>query len=471
MLFNSVAFLVFLPSVVLLYYLLPQKFRWLLLLLCSYLFYAWWRVEYLPLILLSTVVDYWAARKIHRSERTPIRRLWLAISMCVNLGVLAFFKYLILFLPEKDPMLLTIYMVDHPILGVIVHGLYFAIPVGISFYTFQTMSYTLDVYYGKTEPEDHPGYFALFVSFFPQLVAGPIERFSHLMPQLKTKQFITYERMSKAFKLLIFGFFLKICIADNLAPIVDQVYEDPLKFDLLSRWLGTLAFGFQIYTDFAGYTLIAQGAACMLGIDLMDNFRTPYLSSSISEFWKRWHISLSTWFRDYLYLPLGGNRVKTYRWIFNILLVFAVSGFWHGANWTFMIWGCIHGMLYLLERFVWGKPKADSSKLSALFHGIRTFILVNFAWIFFRSASAMDASNHISSLFESAGEGILEIQPYLYLLIALFLFAEFWLYNSRIDVRLNKVRTSVRWAVYAFMLFAVTAWGGVANHPFIYFQF
>lgn len=397
--------------------------------------------------------------------------MWLALSMIVNLGVLAFFKYLILFLPEKDPMLLTIYMVDNPILGVIVHGLYFAIPVGISFYTFQTMSYTLDVYYGKTKPEHHPGYFALFVSFFPQLVAGPIERFNHLMPQLKAKQFISYERLSKAFKLLLFGFFLKICIADNLAPLVDQIYDSPENFGLLSRWLGTLAFGFQIYTDFAGYTLIAQGAAFMLGIELMDNFRTPYLSRSISEFWKRWHISLSTWFRDYLYLPLGGNRVHAGRWILNIMLVFAISGFWHGANWTFMIWGCIHGLLYLLERFVWGKPNDQSSLGQSVVHGIRTFILVNFAWIFFRSASASAAWDHMGSLFHEAGSQSLEVQPFIFLLIGLFLISEIWLYNNRIDSRLKALRTPVRWSLYAFMIFAITAWGGVANHPFIYFQF
>jgi len=470
-LFNSIAFLIFLPLVVLLYYLLPVKYRWILLLGASYVFYAWWKIEYLALIVLSTVVDYTAAQKIHLETRILVKRLWLGLSLSANLGVLFVFKYLLLFLPVKDPMMLTIYSVDHPLLGALIYGIYFTIPVGISFYTFQTMSYTLDVYHGRAHPEKHLGKFALFVSFFPQLVAGPIERFNHLMPQLNGNYRANYDRFSRAFKLLLWGFFMKICIADNLSPIVDQVYADPTSFDTLSRWLGTLGFGFQIYADFAGYTLIAQGAALLLGIELMDNFKTPYLSTSISEFWKRWHISLSTWFRDYVYRPLGGNRVNYGRWIFNILLVFCVSGFWHGANWTFLIWGGIHGLLYLLERFVWGKPKEHSTEFVRLIHGLRTFVFVNIAWVFFRGDSAANVMQHFQSLIQPTGEQAIQFEAQGLILFAIFIFSELWLYNSRIDTRLSNIPTPIRWAIYAFLLFAISAWGGVANHPFIYFQF
>lgn len=471
MLFNSVAFLIFLPAVVILYYLLPVRYRWVLLLAASYTFYAWWKVEYLLLIVFSTVLDFAVAQQLFKEVRRSARLFWLSISLASNLGLLVVFKYLLLFLPDKDPMMLTIYSVDYPILGTLIYGVYFAIPVGISFYTFQTMSYTLDVYHGRTTPESHLGKFAVFVSFFPQLVAGPIERFSHLQPQLRGHFTPNYRRMSRAFKLILWGFFLKICIADNLGPIVDQVYGNPLDYNLVSRWLGTLAFGFQIYADFAGYTLIAQGAALLLGIELMDNFRTPYLSMSISEFWKRWHISLSTWFRDYLYLPLGGNRVSAGRWIFNILLVFCLSGFWHGANWTFLIWGAIHGLLYLLERFVWGKPREESSWFRKIFAGLRTFVMVNIAWVFFRGDSVNSVLNHFETLFSASGSNIIEIPWSLIVIITCFLISEVLLYNGRIDNKLEHIPLVTRWMIYAFLLYAITAWGGIANHPFIYFQF
>ncbi|MCB9245297.1 MAG: MBOAT family protein [Flavobacteriales bacterium] len=378
---------------------------------------------------------------------------------------------MILFLPDKDPMLLTIYRVDHPLLGILAYGIYFAIPVGISFYTFQTLSYTLDVYHGRVSPEYNLGKFALFVSFFPQLVAGPIERFSHLMPQLRSAVAFRYANFSRAFRLMLFGFFLKICIADNFSGLVDAVYADPRNFDLFSRWLATLGFSFQIYTDFAGYTLVAQGAALCLGVELMDNFRTPYLSTSISEFWKRWHISLSTWFRDYLYLPLGGNRVSRLRWVVNILLVFAISGFWHGANWTFLIWGCIHGGLYLLERFVWGKPGAEAGPIVRFAHGLRTFVLVQVAWVFFRADTTPHAMEHLHLLFASPGPEQLAVKGVWIVLFAAFVLSELWLYRSRFDRAVADWHPLVRWSLYAFLLYAITALGGVANHPFIYFQF
>jgi alginate O-acetyltransferase complex protein AlgI len=470
-LFNSVAFLIFLPLVVVLYYICPARYRWLLLLPASYIFYGWWKVEFLVLILFSTTVDYIISQKLFISTNPLKRKLYVGLSLISNLGLLFIFKYLILFVEPLEPMRLNIYSADNPIAGTILYGVFYAIPVGISFYTFQTLSYTLDVYYKRIEPEKHFGKFALFVSFFPQLVAGPIERFSHLMPQLKANHKPDYKNFSNAFRLMLYGFFIKICIADNLAPLVDAVYENPKDYNLGSMWFGTLGFGYQIYADFAGYSLIAQGAALCLGIRLMDNFRTPYWAKGISEFWQRWHISLSTWFRDYLYFPLGGNRVSKVRWIWNIMLVFAVSGFWHGANWTFIVWGLIHGSLYLIERFIIKPGKLNSSKLRTTFSWLFTFVGVQLAWIYFRSDTLALAGNHFTNLWNTLGEGQLDFSGPFLLMIGLFIFSEIWLFNKRIDTALDKVPPMLRWLIYIVLIWCISAWGGVVNHPFIYFQF
>jgi D-alanyl-lipoteichoic acid acyltransferase DltB (MBOAT superfamily) len=419
------------------------------------------------------------------------------LSLISNLGLLFVFKYLKLFLPDIDAMQANIYTVDHPIQGLLVQGIYFSIPVGISFYTFQTLSYTIDVYFRRVEPETHLGKFALFVTFFPQLVAGPIERFSRLMPQLKLEHSATYENFKNAFRLMLYGFFIKLCIADNLAPLVDQVYANPGNFARLDAWLGTLAFGFQIYADFAGYSLIAQGAALCLGIHLMDNFRTPYLSTSIGEFWSRWHISLSTWFRDYLYIPLGGNRVKVFRWGVNIMLVFIISGFWHGANYTFLIWGGIHGLLYLIERvsqsvakrlFALSNPsplaqilcsalkflpgtEGKSTLANKLVRGLLIFVAVNLAWVFFRIDSMDQVGTHFTALWSSAGTQTLDLTWVLATLMIVFIVFDIALYNNRIDGFLEKFPLAIRWSVYGILLWCIWAWAGMANHPFIYFQF
>lgn len=471
MLFNSVAFLIFLPLVVILYYLLPQKYRWAWLLAASYYFYACWKVEFLSLIVFSTVVDYTVARLIGSSSSQRTKRGLLAVSLISNLGLLFIFKYLGLFLPDPNSMTVNIHTVMHPVTGVILQGIYFSIPVGISFYTFQTLSYTLDVYHGKVEPEKHLGKFALFVTFFPQLVAGPIERFSRLMPQLKEKHKPLYENFQKAFRLMLYGFFVKLCIADNLAPLVDSVYADPGSFNLASVWSGTLAFGFQIYADFAGYSLIAQGAALCLGINLMDNFKTPYLSTSIGEFWSRWHISLSTWFRDYLYIPLGGNRVKTFRWAINILLVFIISGFWHGANYTFLIWGAIHGLLYLIERAFGGIFPLRKTGVGRFFAGTMLFFAVSMAWVFFRIDSVENVGPHFQALLSSGGTKTIDWKPELILMFILFVLSDILLYNKRFDRFIGRFNFPVRWTIYALLIWCISAWAGMANHPFIYFQF
>ncbi len=470
MLFNSVAFLLFLPLVVVVYYLLPSRYRWLLLLPASYIFYGWWKVEFLFLILFSTTADYFLSQRIHSAKKLLNRRILLSLSLISNLSLLFVFKYLILFVDPMEAMQLNIYSADHPVFGTILYGIFYAIPVGISFYTFQTMSYTLDVYFNRITPEKHFGKFALFVSFFPQLVAGPIERFSHLMPQLKADHKPLYKNFSNAFRLILYGFFIKICVADNLAPLVDAVYDNPENYGSMTLWLGTLGFGYQIYADFAGYTLIAQGAALCLGIKLMDNFRTPYWATGISEFWQRWHISLSTWFRDYLYFPLGGNRVSKARWIFNIMFVFAVSGFWHGANWTFIIWGGIHGMLYLIERFILA-PTPQTTTWKKYVSWILTFAGIQLAWVFFRLDSIDLAKAHFANLLSSSGNTSLHLTTPVLLILTIFLISEIWLYNKRIDTALDKLPWWGRWGIYTFVIWCIGAWGGVVNHPFIYFQF
>ncbi|SDL60820.1 D-alanyl-lipoteichoic acid acyltransferase DltB, MBOAT superfamily [Catalinimonas alkaloidigena] len=404
MLFNSFQFLLFFPIVIAAYFAIPSKWRWALLLVASYYFYMCWRPEYIILILFSTVIDYWAGRQMGNRATQRERLPYLVISLIMNLGLLFSFKYLNFFGVFIWKALATVGWEPGPtpwhwdIL----------LPVGISFYTFQTMSYSIDVYKGVTSPERHFGRFALFVSFFPQLVAGPIERSSHLLPQFRQHMTFDYDRIAAGFRRMAWGFFKKVAIADKLAIIVNEVYNHTERYDgdPASLLIATFFFAFQIYCDFSGYSDIAIGAAQIMGFDLMENFRQPYFSKSVSEFWKRWHISLSTWFRDYVYIPLGGNRVVKWRWYYNLFITFLVSGLWHGANYTFVIWGALHGF-YLVSALVLNDlrqkmhvsiPLSQSSVLLQkdswpwkTLHVVLTFVLVIFAWIFFRANTLTDA--------------------------------------------------------------------------------
>ena len=451
------------------YYLLPARWRWVLLLSASYFFYAYWKVEYLALIVISTAVDFIASNRIQKAESTLWRKLYLGLSLSTNIGVLFLFKYLKLFLPPKDLMQLSIKAAESPMLGELQYALYLVIPVGISFYTFQTMSYTIDVYNRRIRAEKHLGKFALFVSFFPQLVAGPIERFANLRPQLNGIVSFNTENLKNGLRLILFGFFLKLCIADNLAQTVNAVYADPLNYSSLNIMIGSFLFGFQIYGDFAGYSLIAQGSALMLGVKLMDNFKNPYLSTSIAEFWTRWHISLSTWFRDYVYIPLGGNRSTLKRWIFNILVVFTVSGFWHGAEWTFLIWGAIHALIYLLERIF--KLISIPTNLRKILGGPLTFLCVSIAWIFFRADNLDAVSLIYTGILQNGGNSDLEFSSWFMLPALLFILFEIVLYNKRFDSWIDAKPTAARWTLYGLILFCILVLGGAVNHPFIYFQF
>lgn len=473
MLFNSLPFFIFLPLVVTLYYLLPHRFRWVFLLFTGYVFYGFLQPQFLILLLLSTCVDFYFALKIAKAQSPGSKKLFLGSSLVFNIGLLFVFKYLSLFLPPIDPMMANIYKAAHPWKGMLLNAVYFSIPVGISFYTFQSLSYTFDVYFGKQKAETNLIKYATFVAYFPPLVAGPIERFGHLSTQIFEQHKPLYSNFVKGFRLMLLGFFLKMCIADNAGNYADAVFAKPEDFSSPAVLLGMLMFGLQIYADFSGYSLIALGASLWLGISLVDNFRTPYLSRSVTEFWKRWHLSLTAWFRDYLYIPLGGNKVKIYRWVINVLVVFLISGFWHGANYTFIIWGAIHGVTYLIEHFT--KPFINWSdskfKIVRVIGGIKTFIIVNIAWVFFRADSFQHALEVIKAGIKSPGQVTLDVSGLVWLVLGIFVVTDILLYNTRFDIALDTKPRWQRWLVYIVFLGCILMFSGTVKHPFVYFQF
>ena len=401
MTFNSLEFLIFYPIVACLYFVLPRKLRAPMLLIASYYFYMCHKAELVVLILGTTVISYIAARVIERSERRSVKRLCLAITLVVCFGVLLFYKYFN-FLSGSVSGLIELFGGTPSTVA-----LDLMLPVGISFYTFQTLSYVIDVYRGSIKCERSFMYYALFVSFFPQLVAGPIERPSNLIPQLKEEHRFSRDDAIKGAKHIIVGFFKKICVADLISVYVNSVYNDVSCATSLSVVLATCLFAVQIYCDFSGYTDIATGCARVMGIRLMKNFDHPYSATSIKEFWSRWHISLSSWFKDYLYFPLGGSRCNRWRHLLNLMIVFLVSGLWHGASWTFVIWGALHGLYQIVGTLTVDKRNAllsriglsKDSLLVVIFRRCVTFLLVGFAWIFFRANSLSDALTLIRALF------------------------------------------------------------------------
>ncbi|MGI6167944.1 MAG: MBOAT family O-acyltransferase [Eubacteriales bacterium] len=402
MVFNSFEFLIFWPVVTVLYFVLPKKLKWIMLLLASYYFYVSWNFDLVFLILFTTVISYVSALIIEKKrENKALTKACLTVTLVASLGVLFFFKYFN-FLSSSVTGLLTA-------LGAKVQPLEFdlILPVGISFYTFQTLSYVIDVYRGTVKAERHFGYFALYVSFFPQLVAGPIERPENLLPQLHADNPPSWRNTIGGLRKMIVGFFKKVVVADMLAGYVNLVYNNVDGATGLGVVLATVMFAFQIYGDFAGYTDIAIGCAEIMGIKLMKNFNLPYTAQSIKEFWARWHISLSTWFRDYLYIPLGGNRCSKFRHQMNVMIVFLVSGLWHGAAWTFVIWGALHGTYQIVGYMTKPYRQKLMSKLKVpegagwlkFERRLFTFVLVNFAWIFFRANSFSDLQILIKKLF------------------------------------------------------------------------
>lgn len=419
MLFNSLDFLIFLPLVFLLYWgPLARNLRLqnLFLIGASYVFYGWWDWRFLSLIVLSTGVDFLAGQQIGKAPADGRRRKsWLLLSIGVNLGVLGFFKYFNFFV-DSFAAAFTLFgrSLDSPTLQLI-------LPVGISFYTFQTLSYTIDVYRGKLEPTRDPVAFAAFVAFFPQLVAGPIERAARLLPQMQQSRHFDAGMAISGLRLMLWGFFKKIVIADGLAPLVNQVFATAPEQGSGVLLLGAVLFSFQIYGDFSGYTDIARGVARLLGFELMLNFNFPYFSRSIAEFWRRWHISLSSWFKDYLYIPLGGSREGRLKGIRNVFIIFAVSGLWHGANWTFVAWGLYHALLFVPSFLLgtnrqhrhalvagrWGLPPPGTLLRIAL-----TFLLVSLGWILFRSESLPLALDYLQGIFQFRASSLPLLNPY-----------------------------------------------------------
>lgn len=396
MLFNSFTFIIFFIVVSLLYFLLPKRARWLLLLVASCIFYMAWNVYLLALILFTIFVNYFTALRISKAKSERRRKQTLITAIIIDFGLLFVFKYL----GFMNETLLALFGDSWPI-----ETLNIILPMGISFYTFQAAAYTIDVYRGDIKPERHFGIYALFVMFFPQLVAGPIERSANLLPQFRKKHDFDLKRIVSGVRIMLWGFFKKIVIADRAAIAVNTIYNSATDYTGLYLTAATLLFTFQIYCDFSGYSDIAKGCARVLGFDLMDNFKNPYLSKSIKEFWKRWHVSLSTWFMDYVYIPLGGNRegkAKKYR---NLLVTFLVSGLWHGANWTFVLWGGLHGLYQIIGQMTLKTRNSVKKKLriydnsfGGLISTVITFGLVCVGWVFFRANTASDAVYIVSHM-------------------------------------------------------------------------
>lgn len=485
--FNSLDFALFLPLVFILYWLFGNRsFRLqnILLLISSYVFYAFWDWRFLFLLAFSTLLDYYTGIKISKAEEQKTKKHWLWLSISINLGILGAFKYYNFFAESFVDLLSHIGIHSNPFtLNVI-------LPLGISFYTFHGLSYVIDIYKGKIEHEKNIIDYSLFVSFFPLLVAGPIERATHLLPQLKLKREFNYSQTINSLRQILWGLFKKVVIADQCAEYVNIIFGTPGDFSGSTLLLGAVFFSFQIYGDFSGYSDIAIGTARLFGIELLRNFSFPYFSRSIAEFWRRWHISLTSWFRDYVYIPLGGNKGGTWSKIRNTLIIFLISGFWHGANWTFIVWGLLNA-IYIIPSIIFnknrnyldtaGKGRTIPSFKEILSIGL-TFLLISIAWIFFRAENITQATHYISSMIigmfnERAYADTLHFifwkdhftTPSL---IILFILIE-WIGREQ-HYAIEKIgfnwKTIYRWAFYYLLILAIFYYSG-SEQQFIYFQF
>ena len=481
MLFNSIEFLLFLPAIFLLFWFVCSKsvkLQNILLIAASYLFYGWWDWRFLGLIVLSSVLDYWLARGIDQSESGGNKKQLLWVSILVNLGILGFFKYFNFFVDSATELLHVMGMeADFITLNVL-------LPVGISFYTFQTLSYTMDVYRGEIKAEKDIFAFFAYVAFFPQLVAGPIERAKNFLPQFSKPKTFNYDYAVDGCRQMLWGFFKKVVIADSCSPFVNMIFADPGDYSGPTLFLGAVLFAFQIYGDFSGYTDIAIGTARLFGFDLMRNFAYPYFSRDIAEFWRRWHISLSSWFKDYLYFPLGGSRGGLAKTIRNTFAIFLVSGFWHGANWTFVVWGGLNA-LYFLPSLLGGRNRknlgtvAEDKRLPSgaeLWQMLSTFILTCIAWVFFRAESVSDALSYLwhmvnPIIWGDKIEGIYEgALGALALFISLLIIVEWIKRKEEHGLASLSSLKLIRYPVYLILIFTILYhWG--SEQEFIYFQF
>ena len=470
--FNSWEFAIYLPVVLLTYYALNHRAQNIWLIIASYVFYGFWDWRFLALIAFSTLIDFFAAQQISDSKTKTRKKAFLLLSLSVNLGALATFKYFNFFVDSFIEFgALFGLNFDTPVMRLLP-------PIGISFYTFQTLAYSIDVYRGKMEPSRKITDFALYVCYFPQLVAGPIERAQRLLPQIAKKRNVSQAMITSGCFLILVGLFKKIVIADNAGIHADKIFSDPSGATSLQLWAGMILFSIQIYGDFSGYSNIARGVSRLFGIELIENFQTPYFSRNITEFWRRWHISLSSWLKDYLYIPLGGNRHGKYKTYRNLMLTMIIGGLWHGAAWTFVVWGSLHG-LYLAVHKLW-----VNSNLSQWCHNksivphwvswslgvILTFHLVAFTWIFFRADSFQLAWLYITNMLSFQGAIRLRDVFVPALLILALLPIEIIQYRKTDIFSFLKLPFIVRTVAYSGMIFALIIWSG-NDVPFIYFQF
>lgn len=482
MLFNSVSFGIFLPIVFFLYWFVFNKklnHQNLLLLVASYFFYGCWDYRFLFLLMFSTFLDYYSGIKIFEAKTTTLKKTWLWISIGINLGFLGLFKYYNFFMDSLS--------VSLSVAGVDSHfdTLKIILPIGISFYTFHGLSYVIDIYKDKIKPERDFVEYSVFVSFFPLLVAGPIERATHLLPQIQKKRVFDYAMAVDGSKQILWGLFKKIVIADNCAQYANMFFNNSEDYGGSSLYLGALFFTFQIYCDFSGYSDVALGTARLFGMELLRNFAFPYFSRDIAEFWRRWHISLSTWFRDYLYIPLGGSKGSLGKKIRNTFIIFIVSGFWHGANWTFIIWGAINALLFLpllisknnrnnLETVAQGKLFPN---MKEVFQMIITFHFTLLAWVFFRAESVTHAISYISEIFSPSlfsipkFEGQNKAMATLALVFG-FMVVEWFGREQQFALQKfgNKWKPAIRYAFYYALIAIIFLFGG-SQQAFIYFQF
>jgi len=476
-LFNSIEFLLFLPTVFVLYWFVFNKnlkVQNSLILISSYVFYGWWNYRFLSLIFLSTIVDYTVGLNIPKQNSEKKQKLLLWCSVLFNLSVLGFFKYYNFFV---DSWIDLFSSVGYEIKSV--WTLNIILPVGISFYTFQTMSYTIDIYRNKLEPTKDFISFASFVSFFPQLVAGPIERASNLLPQILNRREFQYEQGVQGLRLILWGMFKKVVIADSLAPRVDDIFGNYQDLGGGTLWLGAIYFAFQIYCDFSGYSDIAIGSSKLFGFELKSNFKFPYFSRNIGEFWRRWHISLSTWFRDYLYIPLGGSQKGKWNSIRNIFIIFLVSGFWHGANWTFIIWGLFHSILFLPSFIFKTNRKYTNSIIGEntflptpkeFLQVGTTFVLVTIGWVFFRSETLEDSFLYLYKMLSNyeLNSSLLVIVKNI-LVIPIFVVLDYFVLKNKLLLKQDMKKEIVFYVL--ILIYVVSIIVKEENKSFIYFEF
>ena len=482
MTFTSLTFLLFFPFVFLLYWLKPQqKWQNSILVLASYFFYGWWDYRFCLLMLLSSLVDYFIGIAVHATDDRRIQRRYLILSLISNLGLLGYFKYYNFFSDSFVSLLNQFGWSVHPVIAEVI------LPVGISFYTFQTLSYTIDIYRGKLEPTRNLIDYLAFVSFFPQLVAGPIERATNLLPQFTVRREFSKSEASEGGRQILWGFFKKLVIADRMAVGVDAVYDNLADASGVSLLLATIFFAFQIYCDFSAYSDIAIGTAKMFRINLMRNFAYPYFSQSVTEFWRRWHISLSTWFRDYVFIPLGGSRCWAPRVCFNLMVTFVLSGLWHGADWKFIVWGAINGAALVVEKVLMvQRPRSDvpggENDIPAVSVFVRmgyTFVIICVGWIFFRAASVSSAW---LILYKIASLPLTIADPASLVLdqavrkgigyLVVFVIIEWGFRRHLHPIVVAKLPVAVRWTVYTIVIWATIKMMLVnAVNPFIYFTF